>query len=123
MHPDPRILLADVEQAGEAIEHFNQGMDQATCASDFRTQAAVERKFEIIGEALNILSTSTSELPERALRIRKVIDFRNLLIHGYSGLSLNVYGTTPKTTCRNCAKSRKPCLPNWARPKHEQGDC
>ena len=123
MHPDPRVLLADVEQAGEAIERFTEGMDQAAYASDFRTQAAVERKFEIIGEALNILSTSNPELAERVPRIRKKIDFRNLLIHSYSTVSPNVYGTTPKNTCRNCAKARKPCLPNWARPKNEQGDC
>ena len=84
MHPYPRVLLANVEQAGEAIKRFTKGMDQAGYASDFRTQAAVERKFEIIGEALNILSTSNPELAERVPRIRKVIDFRNLLIHGYS---------------------------------------
>lgn len=84
MHPDPRVLLVDVEQAGEAIERFTEGMDQAAYASDFRTRAAVERKFEIIGEALNILSTSNPKLAERVPRIRKIIDFRNLLIHGYS---------------------------------------
>ena len=67
MHPDPRVLLADVEQAGEAIERFTEGMDQAAYASDFRTQAAVERKFEIIGEALNILSTSNPNLPNGCL--------------------------------------------------------
>ena len=66
MHPDPRVLLADVEQAGEAIERFTEGMDQAAYAGDFRTPAAVERKFEIIGEALNILSTSNPNLPIRS---------------------------------------------------------
>ena len=86
MHPDPRVLLADVEQAGEAIECFTEGMDQAAYVSDFRTQAAVERKFEIIGEALNLLSKSNPELAERVPRIRKIIDFRNLLIHGYSSV-------------------------------------
>ena len=65
MHPDPRVLLADVEQAGEAIECFTEGMDQAAYAGDFRTKAAVERKFEIIGEALNILSTSNPELADK----------------------------------------------------------
>lgn len=86
MHPDPRVLPADVEQAVEAIERFTEGMDQATYASDFRTQAAVERNFKIIGEALNTLSTSNPELAERVPRIGKIIDFRNLLIHGYSSV-------------------------------------
>lgn len=28
IHPDPRVLLADVEQAGEAIERFTEGNEQ-----------------------------------------------------------------------------------------------
>ena len=64
MHPDPRVFLAQVEQAGEANERFTEGMDQAASACDFRTQAAVERKSEIIGKALNILSPSNPELAE-----------------------------------------------------------
>ena len=48
------------------IERFTEGMDQAAYAGDFLTQAAVERKFEIIGEALNILSTSNPNLPIRS---------------------------------------------------------
>ena len=100
MHPDPRVLLADVEQAGEAIERFTEGMDQAAYASDFRTQAAVERKFEIIGEALNILSTSNPELADTgAYGYARLIDFRNLLIHGYSSViperSLGLRQTEP----------------------------
>ena len=78
--------FAEVEQAGEAIERFTEGMDYAAYGSDFRTQAAVERKFDIIGEALNILSTSNPELAERVPRTCKVIDFRNRLIHGYSSV-------------------------------------
>ena len=52
MHPDPRVLLADVDQAGADIERFIDGMDRETYVGDARTQAAVERTFEIIGEAL-----------------------------------------------------------------------
>ena len=123
MHPDPRVLPAEVEQADEAIEHFTEGMDQAAYASDFRTQAAAERKFEIIGEALNILSAANPELAERVPRIAKVIDFRNLLIHGYSRVIPERVWDCAKNTCHNCAKSHKPSLPNWARPKNEQDNC
>ena len=55
MQPDPRALLADVEQAGADIEYFTAGMSREAYLDDIRTQAAVERKFEIIGEALNRL--------------------------------------------------------------------
>ena len=123
MHPDPRVLLAAVEQAGEAIEHFTDGMDQAACASDFRTQAAVERKFEIIGEALNILSTSDPELAERVPWIRKIINFRNLLFHGYSSVTPERvwnYAKNPLPQLRQIAQTP---IAELGRPKHEQDDC
>lgn len=47
-------------------------------------QAAVERKFTIIGEALVQLSKvdrlAASSVPD----CRQIIGFRNLLVHGYS---------------------------------------
>ena len=55
MLADPRVLLSDIDQAGADIERFIGGMDRGAYADDALTQAAVERKFEIIGEALNRL--------------------------------------------------------------------
>ena len=46
-------------------------------------QAAVERKFEIIGEALNRLRRDHSEFARKIPQLRQIVDFRNLLIHGY----------------------------------------
>ena len=55
MRPDPRVLLADIDRAGADIVRFTGCMDGDAYAEDALTQAAVERKFEIIGEALNRL--------------------------------------------------------------------
>ena len=79
MRLDPRVLLAD-------IGRFTDGMDSGACASDALTQAAVERKFEIIGEALNRLQKTHPDLAERIPRLSRIIDFRNLLIHGYASV-------------------------------------
>lgn len=86
MRPDPRVLLADIDRAGADIARFTQGMDSDAYASDTLTQAAVERKFEIIGEALNRLRKARPELADRIPRLRRIIDFRNLLIHGYANV-------------------------------------
>ena len=55
MRPDPRILLADADRAAADIVRFTGGMNREAYVGDARTQAAVERKFEIIGETLNRL--------------------------------------------------------------------
>ncbi len=59
-------------------------MGLKTYVGDARTQAAVERKFEIVGEALNRLHQTFPEIAERIPRLREVVSFRNLLIHGYA---------------------------------------
>ena len=86
MRRDPRVLLADIDRAGADIGRFTAGMDSSVYAGDALTQAAVERKFEIIGEALNRLQKAHPELAERVPRLRRIIDFRNLLIHGYASV-------------------------------------
>ena len=86
MEPDPRVLLADIDRAGADIARFTEGMDGVAYTSDVLTQAAVERKFEIIGEALNRLHHTHPGLAGRIPRLRRIIDFRNLLIHGYASV-------------------------------------
>ncbi len=83
MNLDPLILLTDIQLAGEDIQLFIKNMDVSTYAGDKLTQAAVERKFEIIGEAVNQLHKFSPELAEKIPQYRLVINFRNLLIHGY----------------------------------------
>ena len=81
---EPSTLLRDVLDAGEAILKFTAGRSYADYESDELLRSGVERKFEIIGEALREALSSDSDLEARITAARRVIDFRNLLIHGYS---------------------------------------
>ncbi len=83
MHRDPRVLLADIEQAGADIARFTEGVTREDYLRDGLIQAAVERKFEIIGEALKRLHGDHGEIAQRIPRLRRIVDFRNLLSHGY----------------------------------------
>jgi uncharacterized protein with HEPN domain len=65
MQRDPRAYLWDVREAALAIGSFVAGMNAATYASTPLVHSAVERKFEIIGEALNQLARLDASLASR----------------------------------------------------------
>ena len=83
MRRDPRVVLADIKQAGADIAHFTEGVTGEAYLRERLIQAAVERKFEIIGEALNRLHADHPEIARRIPGLRRIVDFRNLLSHAY----------------------------------------
>ena len=83
MNDETRKNLVDVLQAGEEIEDFVRGMDFEAYKNSPVTQRAVERDFEIIGEALNRIKNMEDELLDNISEHHRIIGFRNILIHGY----------------------------------------
>jgi uncharacterized protein with HEPN domain len=59
-------------------------------------QAAVERKFEIIGAALNRIKSVDSEFVENITAYRRIIGFRNIIAHGYDIVECEVVWATVK---------------------------
>ena len=51
---------------------------------DIVLRSAVERQFEIIGEALAQLARIDAATAQKVPDLRQVIAFRNVLIHGYA---------------------------------------
>jgi uncharacterized protein with HEPN domain len=84
MPRDARSYLWDIQQAAAAIQAFVSGLDADTYAATDVVRSAVERKFEIIGEALNQLAKLDPAMAPRIPNLRDSIAFRNLLIHGYA---------------------------------------
>ena len=82
MQRDPRAWLWDVQEAARSIESFTDGLDPASYAASELVHSAVERKFEIIGEALNQLAKVDPGLGARIPHLPQIVAFRNLLIHG-----------------------------------------
>ena len=86
MQRDPRAFLWDVQAAAQAIVTFTRGMDAAAYSANEMAQAEVERKFEIIGEALNQLARLDGSVAARIPDVPQVVAFRNQLIHGYASV-------------------------------------
>jgi uncharacterized protein with HEPN domain len=57
-------------------------------------KSAVERQFEILGEACNQLAKLDPKLAEQIPKLRRIIDFRNVLAHAYAAVDDDlVWGT------------------------------
>ncbi len=86
MRRDPRAFLWDVREAADAIAIFTDGFDAARYRNEPLVRSAVERQFEIIGEALNRLAKNDPELAAQVPHLREIVSFRNVLIHGYAAV-------------------------------------
>ncbi|MCU0972295.1 MAG: DUF86 domain-containing protein [Gammaproteobacteria bacterium] len=86
MERDPRAYLWDVREAADAINRFVAGIDVEVYSDTPLLHSAVERKFEIIGEALNQLAKTAPDLAGRIPGLPLIVAFRNLLIHGYAAV-------------------------------------
>lgn len=84
MQRDARAFLWDIREAATAIQSFIAGVEFPAYADSPLLHSAVERKFEIIGEALNQLAKLDAELAARIPETAHIVAFRNLLIHGYA---------------------------------------
>ncbi|CAL9674825.1 hypothetical protein SUDANB95_07758 [Actinosynnema sp. ALI-1.44] len=64
MRPDPRAYLWDALHAVELLSQFSAGKSFTDYEADAMLRSAVERQFEIIGEALNQLRKVDAELAD-----------------------------------------------------------
>ena len=82
--------LYDILQACYAIQKTAGALTLATFHEHSDAQAAIERRFEIIGEALRQSRTHFPGETERLGAVQPIIDFRNFLAHQYNEVSPTV---------------------------------
>jgi uncharacterized protein with HEPN domain len=84
MRRDLRAYLWDVEQAARDVESFTEGKRLKDYQNDAMMRAAVERRLEVIGEALAQARRNYPEIVNHIRNHQQIIAFRNQLIHGYA---------------------------------------
>ena len=81
--PNKIILFGGYAVLCSKLEEFTKGRTLDDYLSNTMLRSAVERQFEIIGEALSQLHKIDSKLVGRIQGHRRIISFRNILVHGY----------------------------------------
>lgn len=86
MRPEVEKRIVDALAACERVEEFTAGLNFEGFSASALVRSAVERQFEIIGEALNKASIMDAGLEHQVPEIPRIVGLRNRLIHGYDAV-------------------------------------
>ena len=86
MKLEARKYLYDIQRAAGLLREFTDGKTFADYEGDAMLRSAVERQFEVIGEAMSQLARTDEPLADRISQYQRIVAFRNVLIHGYANV-------------------------------------
>jgi len=84
MQPEAPALIWDARRAAGRVLEFVAGRSWDDYQQDVMLRSAVERQFQIIGEALNRLGRIDPATAGRVPDLARIVAFRNVLVHGYA---------------------------------------
>jgi uncharacterized protein with HEPN domain len=102
-----RDYLEHVAQAISNIGEYTAGMDAAAYLMDRKTQDAVVRNFEVIGEACNNVARHHAQLAASHAEIpwNFAYEMRNALAHGYFKIDQTIVWRTIESDLPTLAKT------------------
>ena len=109
MPRDYKQHLEDILQAVKSITDYTQGMDFEEFQKDRKTQDAVIRNLEVIGEAARAVPQKIREKAGEN-EWQKIVALRNILIHEYFGVNLNIIWDVIQNKLQTLEKTCKKLL-------------
>jgi uncharacterized protein with HEPN domain len=98
MQPETKKHLFDIRQACTRILNYTHDKAFEDYANDDMLRSAVERQFEIAGEAMRRLGQEDENTMSMISDARRVISFRNILAHGYDNVSNEIVWSIIETS-------------------------
>ncbi len=89
--------LLDALDACHAIQSFVENRTFADYERNQMLRSAVERQFEIVGEALNQAEADDANISTLIPDIRRIVGMRNRIIHGYDSVDDELLWQTIQT--------------------------
>ena len=86
MQPDVAKRLLDAHKAAGRIRDFTAGKNFQDFSQSELLRSAVERQFEIIGEALGRAAVADPGIVRSMPELPRIVGLRNRLIHGYDSV-------------------------------------
>ncbi|MEM6430912.1 MAG: HepT-like ribonuclease domain-containing protein [Deinococcota bacterium] len=80
---DKQTYMWDALDVVHAIQNATKQLTLATYLDNRMLRSAVEREFEIIGEALKLAAQYFPEIRDEITDFSKIVGFRNRLAHAY----------------------------------------
>lgn len=89
MKKDPLVFIEHILESIETIEEYTKGITKEEFINSKKTQDAIIRRIEIIGEAAkNVPEDVKKNFPN--IPWKRISGMRDILIHGYFGVDLGL---------------------------------
>ncbi|MBI4008142.1 MAG: DUF86 domain-containing protein [Planctomycetes bacterium] len=107
-----REFLCDIKEAIERIKKYIGKIDYEGFLKDFKTQDAVVRNLEIIGEAVKNLS-NTLKKRHSDIEWKDIAGMRDKIIHHYFGIKWDIVWSVVKDKLPELKESVEGVLNKW----------
>ena len=104
MKKDPKIFVEHILECIERIENYTEGATKETFLNSPQLQDAIIRRLEVIGEATKNIPQETKDTSPD-IPWKRIASMRNILIHQYWGIDLNLTWTVATEEIPNFKKS------------------